>query len=205
MVWETGKNKMRDILEEDREEENFTSKMQVNKMFLSLCVSKVSEIVGGDCSWLWMRCSQRMIPKLLFRVSGSSLQLPQTPEDQDPEILPSSSPALSTQSWNLLSETETADRSDWIDRWSGIWCKKHLLFRISPVLKFHLEILPSPFHPYLTTNPQPHPYHTWTCSHWKPGWGHLIILAGVTLHSFFYSANLSPSLLCASQCIKCCG
>lgn len=53
-----------------------------------------------------------MIPKLLFRVSGSSLQLPQTPEDQDPEILPSSLPALSTQSWNLLSETETADRSD---------------------------------------------------------------------------------------------
>lgn len=48
------------------------------------------------------------IPKPLCRVSNNPLQHPQTPEDQDPGILPRSLTALSSDSWNL-SETEAAD------------------------------------------------------------------------------------------------
>lgn len=136
------------------------------------------------------------IPKPLSSVSSNPLQLPQTPEDQDPGILPSSLTALSAENWNLLSVTETGVWELIVNRqiiWN-FWCKNHLPFRIPPLLNSSYRFYLTPTIP--TSVPSPHPQ--FTCPHWKPCSGHLINLAEVTLHSLF---NKSFLILTAYQSV----
>ena len=108
-------------------------------MFLSLCVSKVSKNHWKWMQWVVNEMFSEDDSKTLCRMSGNSLQLPQTPR---PGPWDAAQLFVSCFHWELEYVLWNWDRwQSWLNRqmiWD-FWCKNHLPFRIPPLLSSTLD------------------------------------------------------------------